>query len=1124
MRCLKCQHDNREDVKFCVQCGSRLAQVCPKCQANIQANSNFCGSCGYNLKEFTKVATSNYSRPQSYIPKSLADKILSTRSTIEGERKLITVLFADCVNYTSISEKLDPEEVHQIMDGCFKLLMDAIHKYEGTIDKFTGDGVVALFGAPIASEYHAQQACYTALTIQKALHEYSNKVKKDWGLEFEMRLGLNSGPVLVSSIGNDLRMDYTVIGDTINLASRMQSMAEPGTILVSEYTYKMTRDFFMFRPLGKSKVKGKEEKLEIYELLDVGAVQTRFEASVAKGLTKFVSREKETLVLKETFEKAQSSYGQVVGITGEAGIGKSRIIHEFTKELPYRHHKYIGSRCFHYGSPIAYIPILEILRSYFDIREGEKDFESKKKMANKISQLDNRLLQILAPLYDILSLRVEDEEYLRLGPVTRKERIFEAVRDLIIRESQNEPLVIAIDDVQWIDKASEELLDYLVAWLANAKILLLLIYRLGYSHPWEAKSYYTRIHLSRLPIKASVEMLQSILPDAEITPELREFIITKAEGNPLFIEEFTHNLMESGYVQKTGERYVLSKEASAIRVPDTIQGIINARIDRLEENLKMTMQLASIIGRNFSYRVLNTVSGMQQELKSQLIKLQQLEFIYEQSLFPESEYIFKHIVTQEVSYLSLPIKKRKHFHEKVGIAIEEIYSDRLEEFYERLAYHYLMSDNWEKAYQYYKLSGDKLSERYSNAEAFRCYREAIKSVKMLPITDENRRRLIEISLLMEGPMIVLGYPQDSLEILLEAEKLAIEQDDKKSLAVFQMRIRLYHTFKGDPKQVHSYAEQCFITAESIKDINLAASTAFDLCAAYTISGDHFKLVKLAPRALTLLESSGSEDTTTGAQLNLNLRSSISAFYGYGMANLGHFEEGKALCEKGLQYALELDNFYNIALAEIMYGSLFVVKGDGGNAISHLQTAIKYGEECQIVPLLGLSRMRLGQAYYFLGELEKTVHHIKEAIKIQNEAGIPMALSGHYYWLGMVALDSGDGNKALSNAEEALKLAQINKEIHLEGSTMILLGRILGKLRSAKSSAAEANILQGIEILEVLKLRPFYSQGYLYLAELYADMGHEGKALETLKKAQQMFQEMGMDYWARKTQSLLKEVK
>ena len=317
MRCPGCQFDNREGAKFCKECGAKLELACPKCDAFITPDSKFCDECGYDLSKPAIAPPVHYSEPNSYTPRFLADKILTTRSSIEGERKLVTVLFSDVANYTSFSEKLDPEEVHQIMNGCFKILMDEIHKYEGTINQFTGDGVMALFGAPVAHEDHAQRACYAALSIQKAIGEYEQKIEKDYGLDFKMRVGLNSGPVIVGAIGDDLRMDYTAVGDTTNLASRMEDMAGSGTVMVSANTYKLARDFFVFETVGKVPVKGKEQPQEAYELIKASEVETRIEAAAARGLTKFVGRGPQMQVLKTAFEKAKAGSGQVVGIVGE---------------------------------------------------------------------------------------------------------------------------------------------------------------------------------------------------------------------------------------------------------------------------------------------------------------------------------------------------------------------------------------------------------------------------------------------------------------------------------------------------------------------------------------------------------------------------------------------------------------------------------------------------------------------------------------------------------------------------------------------------------------------------------------------------------------------------------------
>ncbi len=1120
MKCPKCQFDNREGVKFCEECGAKLELVCPECGADIPLGRKFCGDCGHDLTEAKPAPPIDYSQPQTYTPKFLSDKILTTRSDIEGERKLVTVLFTDVANYTSISEKLDPEEVHQIMDGCFKLLMDEIHKHEGTIDKFTGDGVMALFGAPIAHEDHAQRACYAALAMQRVMGEYGEKIERECGVEFKMRVGLNSGPVIIGSVGNDLRMDYTAIGDTTNLASRMEGMASPGTILVSADTHRMARDFFRFEPLGKVSVKGKEEPLEAYELIEAGEVETRIEAAVAKGLTRFVGRKKEIAALKGAFEKAQSGSGQVVGIVGEAGVGKSRLFLEMRGMLPKKEYTYLQGRCLHYGGSMAYLPILDILRAYFDIEEGDREFVIKKKTEQKTAQLDETLKDVLPPLHDILSLKVDDEEYLKLEPQQRREKTFEAIRDLLIRESQSRPLVLAIEDLHWVDRTSEEFLTYLIGWLANAHILLILLYRPEYTHTWGSKSYYSQIWVDQLSMKTSAELVQSILEEGEVAPELRELVLNRAAGNPLFMEEFTHTLLENGSIQKKDHEYVLSTKASDIQVPDTIQGIVAARMDRLEDNLKRTMQVASVIGRDFAYRILNTITGMGEELKSYLLNLQGLEFIYEKSLFPELEYIFKHALTQEVAYNSLLLKRRKEIHERIGKAIEELYQDRLEDFYEVLAHHYSRSEGSEKAYHYLKLSGDKAVRSYSLWEAFRFYKEAINVLNKLPETEENKRRGIEVRLLMAFPIMSLAYPEDSLEILQEGERLSKELGDERSLANFYSNIGFYYTIGGDPLLGRKYGENCFEEAEKIQDIELMAATAFDLCVSYNRAAQFLKVAEVAPRVLALLESTQRESESFGR--GLNVYSVLLANYGTAMGTLGNFEEGEALCEKGLRYAREINDLYGIGVVEFYYSNLFLVKGDGEKLIEHSQEAIRYGEETQMVAILGLAWTSLGYGYYLLGELETARKHIERGLKTQTDTGLPFVLSLHYWALSNVHFDSGDLENARSCVEKALELAQTNNERSVEAESRMWLGRVLSKADISQADKAEECILHGIRIVDELKLIPLCSEGYLYLGELYADTGQKEKALETLKKAEAEFKEMGMDYYLRRTQAVLEQ--
>ena len=797
MDCSSCGFENDEDARFCNKCGHQFDIKCPECGRSNKQGSHFCKECGYNLKAISESAPVDYSQPDSYTPRFLADKILTTRSSIEGERKLVTVFFADVAGYTPLSEKLDPEEVHGIMDGAFKILMDEIHKYEGTINQFTGDGIMALFGAPLAHEDHAQRACHAALSVQKALTDYGNKIQADTGLEFKMRIGLNSGHVIVGSIGDDLRMDYTAVGDTTNLADRMQKLAAPGSVMVSAPTYRLANNYFEFESKGKQEVKGKEEPQEAWELIRTGKVVSRIGASVSKGLTRFVGRKISMAALKEPLDRVVEGSGQATGIVGEAGVGKSRLLLEFINQLPAGEFTYLEGRCLHYGGSMAYLPIIDILKTYFEIKDGDREFLIKKKIEGKVLDLDLNLEQTVPSFQEILSLKVDDETYLKQDAQMKKILTFEALRDLFIRISQIQPLIIAIEDLHWIDKISEDFIDYLIGWLANSKIHLLLLYRPEYTHQWGSKSYYSKIGLDQLNLDYAKELVKAMLEGGEVAPELRELILSRSAGNPLFMEEFTQTLIENGSIKQQDNQFILDGNIKDIQVPDTIQGIISARIDRLEDNLKRTKQVASVIGRDFAFRILQSITGMQEDLKSYLLNLQGLEFIYEKQLFPELEYIFKHALIQEVAYNSLMQTRRKEIHQKIAEAIEQIYSDRIEEFYEMLAYHYSASDNLEKAFQFLKLSAEKAARRYAFNEVVGFQQSILKIHKSLDPNDLSKR----CDLLMDlGEALVnAGKPRQFLDhVVPEARKIAENLADQRRLSRLCQQVfsAIYHDGSG----------------------------------------------------------------------------------------------------------------------------------------------------------------------------------------------------------------------------------------------------------------------------------------------------------------------------------------
>jgi class 3 adenylate cyclase/tetratricopeptide (TPR) repeat protein len=1103
MKCPKCGVENSQARKFCKTCGAKLILPCPECGFENDPDDQFCGGCGHSLTP-APAPLLDHSKPHSYTPKFLADKILTTRSSIEGERKLVTVLFADVANFTTISEKLDPEEIHGIMDGAFRILMDEIHKYEGTINQFTGDGVMALFGAPLSHEDHAIRACHAALAIQDSLARYSQRLKEERALDFRMRIGLNSGSVVVGAIGDDLRMDYTAIGDTINLASRMEGLASPGTVLVSRNTHRLTRDFFTFSPLGKVRVKGKQYPQEAFILLSPSGVETRLTASVAKGsLTPFVGREHSMASLMEAHNHVKEGSGQVVEVVGEAGVGKSRLLLEFRSLIPQDEATYLEGRCLHFGASMAYLPLLDILRSYFGIKEGDNELVIKSTMKERVDP------SLLPPLQDLLSLQVEDEHYLKLEPKEKKDRIFEALRDLFIKLCQERTLILAIEDLHWIDKTTEEFLDYLMGWLTTSRMLLILLHRPEYTHPWGSRSYFNRIGLTQLTMKSSSELVQAILEGKEVAPELSDLILSRASGNPLFMEELCHSLLENGSIQMRDQKYVLSP-ATYLEVPDTIQGIIAARMDRLEENLKRIMQVASVIGREFAFRILQAISGMREDVKVNLLDLQRLELIYEKSLFPELEYIFKHALIQEVAYNSLLLKRRKDIHERIGKAIEQLYQERLEEFYEMLAYHYTRGEDLGKAGRYLTLSGNKAARRNSLWEAYSFYKEALAALHRLPETEERKKEQLDVLVLAATPLHLLGYPEGCLDMLQEGEALAKELRDNRHLSFFYGRLSGYHSYRGNHVLGVKYSEDAFQEGQKSEDIELIVPAAFGLSNSYVGTGQFNKLVAMARGVLDLLEKKEREADFFG--LHTNPYAYFSGYCGVGLGWMGNFMEAEPFFEKGLRQATGIGDLRAIALVEFVHGFVLHMKGDWKASAEHYQKSVGYSEKVKFLSILSWGWGHLGNIYAYLGDPEMGRSYGEKGLKTLREAGVEWFLSLEYLYLGDTHLQLGDLENARGLVEEALRLSRKNNEKFYEATALIFLGRILGRAETPQILKAEECVLQGMKIADELKAKPAYAQGHLFLGELYAHGGQKEKALENLTKAETMFQEMGMDYW------------
>ncbi|MDH4205100.1 MAG: AAA family ATPase [Desulfobacteraceae bacterium] len=709
---------------------------CPKCQTDNPDGAKFCNECAYDLKKITDLPSERFSHPQSYTPKFLVDKILAHKSAVEGERKQVTVFFADVAGFTSFSEKLDPEQVHRIMDGAFRIMMNEIHEYEGNINQFTGDGVMALFGAPVAHEDHAQRACHAALTIQKAMVEYSKEVKKDLGVNFKMRAGLNTGPVVVGSIGDDLRMDYTAVGDTVNLASRMESTARPGTVLVSNNTYNRAKQHFKFTSLGKVKVKGKETPLNVYELVD--KIERPKSGLDRQILSEMVGREKELNKLETQVLKAVNGEGSVVNIIGEAGIGKSRLVAELKNREIMKQVTLLEGRAISMGRNLSFHPVIDLLKEWARIIEDDSEAAALSKLETAIRQVYPEEMQEVLPFVATLmgmklSGRYEERVKGIEGEALEK-LILKSVRELLIKATELRPLVIVIEDLHWADMSSIELMESLLRPAEKQRIIFVNVFRPGHKETSarivetikeKLPNYYVEIVLQPLDERMSEALINNMLNIRGLQLFVIDQIVERAGGNPFFIEEVVRSFIDEGAVVVRDGAFEVTEKINSMVIPHTINDVLMARIDRLEEKTRILVKVASVIGRSFFYRILQKVAKTVEDIDNRLSYLKEIQLILDRRRMEEIEYLFKHALAQEAPYESILVQKRKELHLNVADSIEKVFQEKLHEFYGMLAYHYSQGEDLDKAEEYMIKAGEEALRSSASREALNYYQEAL---------------------------------------------------------------------------------------------------------------------------------------------------------------------------------------------------------------------------------------------------------------------------------------------------------------------------------------------------------------------------------------------------------------
>jgi adenylate cyclase len=1039
--CPTCRRDNREGAKFCDNCGAPLPRACPDCQTPLRPAAKFCDECGRPVAAVGAVAPAGPASsgpaapagpraalrgqtPTGYTPRHLAERILTARSAIEGERKQVTVVFVDCADFTTLAARLDPEDLHGVMDGCFQRLLDAVHRYEGTVNQFTGDGVMALFGAPLAHEDHAVRAVAAALAIQQAVREYAGRLRAERGLDFAVRIGLNSGPVVVGKIGDDLRMDYTAQGETVNLAARLQQAAPPGGIWLSEATMRLVRGYFVIQAAGEVRLKGWPAPVPAFTATREHSGRARFDLALERGLTPFVGRERELAFLRDAFDKAARGRGNVVSVVGAAGMGKSRLVHELKRHLPDDEVTFLAGRCHSHQESLPFHLIAQLLRMNFRLEEGEPEKAQVHKVEAGVRRLDPELEWTIPHLKHVLALPADELDVDGLDAPQRKRRLVEAVRALTLRGAHHRPLFLLMEDLQWIDGSSRDYLDAVIDSMAAHRVLLVCTYREGHVPSWENRSFHQRLVLDPFSEEETARMVAALADGTPVAPDVRQLIVRRAEGNPLFIEELTAYLKERGLLASGATSTLAEAE-----VPATIQDLLTARIDRLPESAKRVLQVAAVLGREFPLPLLEAVAPAGIDLPGELATLGRAELLNETALFPERRYRFLHLLVQQVAYQGLLLKSRTELHARAGLALERLSAERQDEALQELARHFARSPDRERALHYLVRAGDRARSLFAYDDAAAYYRQA------LALADDARRAAVLDKLgdtaYARGALGEAG--QQWAAALLEVEGAG----DGRRAAELHRKIAAAAWDAGDRGRALEHLERGrSALGEDLHNAE-AARLYQELGRIHFRLGDHDEATAWARRALALGQELAAPDVVAHACNTLgvalaragdieaaaeHVRQSLETALAHQLGTLAcraysnlavmyaaidHVRSSE-YCREGLALAERIgDQLQQAWLFCTLAGGHCTLAGDYDEGIKAAAAAVEVDRRLGQRSHLPVPLIILAQIHQCRGEPEQSRRYYLEALEVAAEVGEPQLLFPCYDGLATLAIEAGD---------------------------------------------------------------------------------------------------------------------
>ena len=1130
MKCPKCRFENVDGAKFCNECGCKLEVSCPECSKINPPGSKFCNECGHDLTATSAPIVKELSfdekldKIQRYLPKGLTEKILSQRDRIEGERKQVTVMFCDMEGFTPLSEMLGIEEAYTIMDQVYEILIHKVHDYEGTVNEMTGDGIMALFGAPIALEDAPQRAIRSSLTIHREMAKLSDQLrpeKKDIPL-IKMRIGIHTGPVVLGTVGNDLRVEFKAVGDTVNLASRMEGQAQPGTTYVTEDTFKLAEGLFRFEAFGEKQIKGKKAPVKVYRAIAPSTSRTRFDVSAERGLTPFVGRERELELLLDGFERAKGGRGQAFSIVSEAGIGKSRLLYEFRKAVSSADVMFLEGRCLSYSSGVAYHPVIDILKANFDIRQGDGDSEIREKIKRGLNVIGLDEASSLPHMLELFSVKDSGIDKIPMSPEAKKDRNMEVFKLITLKGSEIRPLITAYEDLHWADKSSEEVLKNVLESIPGARVLMIFTYRPEFVHTWGGKSYHNQINLNRLSNRESLSMVSDLLDTAHIENDLEELILEKTEGVPLFIEEFIRSLKDLKLIEKKNGTCRLAKDIRDVSIPSTIHDVIMARVDSLPEGAKDVLQTGSAIEREFTYDLIKQVKEVPEtELLSHLSVLKDSELLYERGIYPETAYIFKHALTRDVVYESILTRKKKHLHEKIGNAIEKLYADRIEEQYELLAYHFGLAESWEKAVHFGRLAAEKAHKLSQFQLAVTLYKQAAERIIKLPESRARQESLVDIQLDICWSNIGLGQFEKAEAVGLQAETTAKLLDDRVRLGITYLGIGTAYVYRGNFKETEHYALQAIKHLEGTSEERELAIANLVLGACYLGQGLWRKSERCFSKTKNAYEKLGQK-TEYVMGWNALPYTILCGEMGYNLGIMGRIEEGKELFGRG--YASELEQVSNLTtkMAYCSWQGLFIslIGEDDFGAVAKIDQLVELAEKSDSPFMILVFSVAKANVMLALEDFEAVIFSSQKALKAIEGKSIR---TGHvinlYYDLVRAELESGDLKSAKQHHEEGQQMVELSPN-WWKPRFDFLQGMLLMAETAPDYKQVEACFQRSIEVDEEVGAVVPAAQTRFYLGQMFVRLGENGRACEMFTELRSLFQSWNIPVWQQKCEQEL----